>query len=88
MDKKTKNIKPETTKPYDIFLTALLIITALVFSKGLSYDILNFDDKTYMRHYKKACESIIIKTTKVGFDEVEQWTATKPMIYENGILKI
>lgn len=51
MDKKTKNTKPVTAQKQDVFLIGLLVTTALVFWKGLNYDILNFDDNEYFTNY-------------------------------------
>ena len=51
MNKKAKNNKPTDTKQKDYFLLFLFLATILVFIKGMSSDILNFDDNEYFENY-------------------------------------
>jgi len=51
MNKKAKNNKPTDTKQQDYFLFLLFLATILVFIKGMSSDILNFDDNEYFENY-------------------------------------
>ena len=51
MSKTSKNILPKKEKQTDYFLFLLFFATILVFIKGMSSDILNFDDNEYFENY-------------------------------------